>query len=483
MIYRRLSIDRRPVNHCLSIAAKSIIASRALSGRLNDGGWTPIGLTAGYRRGACRVVYYTVFILVFVAVMIVTVRTGRGVKSGADFALGGRSATAADVAWIIIGTLVGGAATVGTVQMAYRYGLAAWHFTLGSGLACLVLALFFSKALRESESVTVAQFLGQRFGARFQTYSSLIASSGMLMQIVAQFLAAAALIGSVFDLPPAAAIALSALVVLGMIVSGGIAGAGLVGKLKCFLLYLIMLLAAGTALDRAGGWTALMAAARSQSADLSLFAYGTWPAMVDLASMVIGVLSTQIYLQAVFAAQSVRSARRGALLSAALIPPLGLLGIMVGLHLRGQAPELAADSAQALPFFINQSFHPALAALFLAGLLVIVLGTGAGLALGVSTNLHNDLLARMPWVLRRWGDAVLMRTCCLLIVFLAAVLAWLSLDTAILRWSYVAMGLRGTAVFAGLCLVVFFRNASWIRVLKPVLYALPVMYLLFLAVR
>ena len=94
------------------------------------------------------------------------------------------SGETADVAWIIIGTLVGGAATVGTVQMAYRYGLAAWHFTLGSGLACLVLALFFSKALRQSESITVSEFLGQRFGSRFQTYSSLIASSGILMQIV-----------------------------------------------------------------------------------------------------------------------------------------------------------------------------------------------------------------------------------------------------------------------------------------------------------
>ena len=209
-------------------------------------------------------IYHLVFILVFAAIMIATLRTGRGIQSGADFALANRSASAADVAWIIIGTLVGGAATVGTVQMAYRYGLAAWHFTLGSGLACLVLALFFTKALRQSDSVTVSQFLGQRFGPRFQTYSSLIASGGMLMQIVAQFLAASALIGTVFPCPPLLAIAAAALLTLGMIVTGGIVGAGLVGKIKCFLLYLIMLLCAGMALDGAGGWQALLSAARSQ---------------------------------------------------------------------------------------------------------------------------------------------------------------------------------------------------------------------------
>ena len=100
-------------------------------------------------------IYYTIFLAVLAVVLIVSLRAGRGVKTDTDFALSGRQASAADVAWVIIGTLVGGAATVGTVQMAYLYGFAAWHFTLGSGLACLILGLFFSRALRESASITV----------------------------------------------------------------------------------------------------------------------------------------------------------------------------------------------------------------------------------------------------------------------------------------------------------------------------------------
>ena len=102
--------------------------------------------------------------------------------------------------------------------------------------------------------------------------------------------------------------------------------------------------------------------------------------------------------------------------------------------------------------------------------------------LGVTTNLHNDLLARITWM-RRQSSMVLMRTCCFLIILLAAVVAWLSLHTAILQWSYVAMGLRGTAVFAGLCLVVFFPKAPWLSAMKPALFALPVLYLLFIAAR
>lgn len=52
--------------------------------------------------------YYAVFTAVFAAVLGYTMRSGRGVTTGTAFALSGRNATAADVAWVIIGTLVGG---------------------------------------------------------------------------------------------------------------------------------------------------------------------------------------------------------------------------------------------------------------------------------------------------------------------------------------------------------------------------------------
>ena len=37
----------------------------------------------------------------------------------------------------IIGTLVGGSSTIATAQLAYTFGMSAWWFTLGAGIACL----------------------------------------------------------------------------------------------------------------------------------------------------------------------------------------------------------------------------------------------------------------------------------------------------------------------------------------------------------
>ena len=68
------------------------------------------------------------------------------------------------VAGAIMGTLVGGSSTVGTAQLAYMYGMSAWWFTLGSGIACLVLALIYAKPLHRSGNQTLMCFIKNEYG-------------------------------------------------------------------------------------------------------------------------------------------------------------------------------------------------------------------------------------------------------------------------------------------------------------------------------
>lgn len=100
--------------------------------------------------------YISAFALLalFVGTGIVIGSRGAGKK---DYSLGGRKAGAAGVTGILLGALVGGASTVGTVQMAYTYGMTAWWFTLGGGIGCLLLGLRFAVPLRSSEITTIAE--------------------------------------------------------------------------------------------------------------------------------------------------------------------------------------------------------------------------------------------------------------------------------------------------------------------------------------
>lgn len=422
--------------------------------------------------------YLTIFALSFLAITVLSLYRFRRIKTGEDFSLASRSLQAPGVSWVIIGTLVGGASTIGTVQMAYDSGLSAWIFTLGSGIACFLLGLFFSKPLRERGTVTVSEFLGLEFGKPFQVFSSTFTSLGMFVHIVGQFLASMAILQSIFNFSVWAAVITTFFLLAVFVVFGGVSGAGLIGKFKFFMLYGMLLVSAGLAIKLAGGATALAARLPADEKLFCLFSYGTRKGIIDLGSMIVGVISTQIYLQAIFSAKDVRAARNGAYLSAVVIPPVGVLGIVIGLYLRVHHPELAGNSARALPFFLNTYFPPALAAFFSAGLLLVVLGTGAGLVLGVTTNLAVDFFGPALSRMSPGRHLSRLRIISLVVLGLSMALVLTGLDSAILQWSYLSMGLRGSAIFFGLCLAVFMRRWTRLRALRAPLYLLPPLYIL-----
>ncbi len=421
--------------------------------------------------------YQITFAVTFVIISVLACSRASRVTSAADFSLANRSLPFTGVSWIIIGTLVGGVSTVGTVQMAYTHGISACIFTFGSGISCFLLGCFFAKALRQEGVVTVSGYLGNYFGRRFQYYSSGFNSAGMFIHVVGQFLASIAILQSVFHFGDFSSVFLTTLLIGIFVVSGGISGAGLIGRIKFFMLYVIMLTAAWLALKKGGGMSEILSRLPADSGMLDFSVYGLQPAVVDMFSMLVGVLSTQIYLQAIFAARDVREARNGAFLSALVIPPIGVFGIVTGLYLRAYHPEIGADSAQALPYFLQHSFPAPIAAFFSAGILLIVLGTAAGLLLGVTTNLYHDFPLRNAPFLQKFEPVRLLRITTFVVLLCASLLVLTGLDSTILSWSYMSMGLRGSAVFAGLVILVFLKRWHRFKVILPLLYLLPLIYI------
>ena len=424
------------------------------------------------------ILYQLTFFITFASISVLAIRQSTRAKSAGGFAVADRSLTRTGVSWIIIGTLIGGVSTIGTVQTAFTHGISACIFTFGSSISCFLLGCFFARALREEEVITVSEYLGKFFGQRFRYYSSAINSVGMFIHVVGQFLASIAILKAVYAFGDIFSVLLTMFLIGIFIISGGIAGAGLIGRIKFFMLYFIMIISAGVALYKGGGLQQIVAQLPKDIDMLGFAQYGIKTASVDMFSMVVGVISTQIYLQAIFSAKDVREARNGAFLSAAVIPPIGVLGIIVGLYLRANHPEVAANPAQALPYFLHQSFPPIAAAFFSAGILLIVLGTGAGLVLGVTTNIYNDFFNINSSLFQKVSPILLVRLIVFAVLGLASLLVFTGLDSTILKWSYMSMGLRGSAVFAGLFILVFFKKYSSSRFILILLYALPVTYIL-----
>lgn len=148
----------------------------------------------------------------------------------------------------------------------------------------------------------------------------------------------------------------------------------------------------------------------------------------------------------------------GALLSAFLIPPIGAGGILVGLYMRASCPGIVAKTA--LTAFVTEHMPAALSGVVLGTLFIAVVGTGAGLALGISFIINEDIVCRLTH--RFDGPAkqrLLGKLWMTLVLILAGVLSSGPLGDAILGFAFMSMGLRAAALFAPLCAALFFPGA------------------------
>ena len=393
--------------------------------------------------------FYVAALLILAAFVAAGTFIGRA-STPRDYSLGGRKSSAAGVTGILLGALVGGASTVGTVQMAYSYGLTALWFTLGGGIGCLLLGLRFAVPLRNSGITTVADYLAGSYGgpgfcgSAISCTATISSSLGTFISICAQFLSCIAMLRGIFPISPWCASLLAALSILGFIAAGGLKSFSKLGEAKILLLYGALLACAGAAAAR-GGTPAALASSLSFQPWFNLFGRGGWPELGYLASMVVGVFTTQIYIQSLAAAKDAAAARAGAFASALLMPPMGLLGAWIGLSVRARGVVMAPDKV--LSWFIMDSFPPFLGGLIWGGILITVIGCAAGLVLGIATNIQKNLIPRGLAQKLEGRETLTGRLLVFVIVAASAVLGVGGSGSMILEWSFLSMGLRGSGTF------------------------------------
>lgn len=391
------------------------------------------------------------------------------------------------VAGVIMGTLVGGSSTIGTAQLAYQFGMSAWWYTLGAGISCLILALVYAKPLRRTGCSTLVGMIRREYGPKVGMAVSILSSVGTFINVIPQVISATAVLAVVFPgLGMVPAVWISVVFMILYVIFGGTKGAGIVGIVKMILIYITMIAGAGMVLRMVGGVSAFAAVTRSIPDPngvrfTSLFARGMGTDIGACLSVLLGVVTTQTYAQGVLSGRTDRDGVGGALISAFLIPPIGIGGILIGLYMRANASLYAGLTAKtALTAFITTHMPPLLAGIILGVLFITVVGTGAGIALGISTVLTNDILGQLVSRFRQpKAKAVLSKVMIAAVLSVAGLLACGSLGDIILQFTFMSMGLRGAVVFLPL------SCALWLPGRVPTRYALvsviagPLVVLLF----
>ena len=362
------------------------------------------------------------------------------------------------VAGVITGTLVGGASTIGTAQLAFQFGMSAWWYTLGAGVACLILGLVYARPLRRAGCPTLVGIIRKEYGPKVGMAVSVLSSVGTFINVIAQLVSATAVIAVVFPhMPLTTSVFVSMIFMVLYVIFGGTKGAGIVGIMKMILIYLAMIAASIMVLQMTGGLSGFFGEVRAMedpvcSNFFSLFARGVGTDAGACLSAILGVLTTQTYAQAVLSGRTDKDGVQGGLISAFLVPPIGLGGILVGLHVRANTALYSGVIAKtALTTFITTHMPPLMAGIILGVLFITVVGTGAGITLGISTMLTNDILAQLVSRFNQpKAKAVLSKVMIVVVLALAALLSCGSLGDTILRFTFMSMGLRASVVFVPL---------------------------------
>ena len=367
------------------------------------------------------------------------------------------------VSGVILGSYLGGSGTIGTSQLAYVYGNSAWCFHLGGILGFLFLYFVYGKAIRNTGKPTVVGIIGEEYGSRTWLIASVLNGLGNFVAILAQLIAGTSVIAVVApSIPLAWSFVLVAGLMLIYVVFGGTKGAGMVGLLKLFLVLFSLIMCGAVALWLAGGVPQFLSAVSELGSArgmdyFSFFNRGFSKDGGAIFSVMIGVATSQIYAQAIINARADRDAMRGVLLSAATLPIVGACAIAVGLYMRVHFPDISARAALTEFVLIHLPALPA--GIVLGTLLITVVGSGAGIALGVSTIFNYDIANRLfPSFARDGRDELRVR---LFIVFFLCVGVWLCLaskDDMILNYSVMSMGLRASVTLVPLSFALWFRG-------------------------
>lgn len=396
-------------------------------------------------------------LLAIFPVLAVSVWSGRRSMGATGFSLGGRKAGAGMVAGIISGSSIGGGATIGTAQMAYQYGIVAWCFTLGVGLGLILLGRFFARPLRESGLETVPQYLVQCYGSAAGPIVSLLSCLGIFFACCSSVLPGIGMTAAIFRTSPTTAGLILLVLPLLYIIIGGQKGAGVSGIIKAALLWSALLLAS---LYAAHGLFLAPAPAAPLPAHAWSFveSRGYLYPLSAIAATAMGMMTAQMYIQALYSARDARAAERGAYLGAAIAIPVGLMATLIGLYARAHHPELADTPLLALPCFLLQDLPAWLGGLTLGTVILTLISSAAAQALAIGTMLSRDLGGELLHL--RSEKAILTLNRLGILLALGGVTAYClaHLSASVLTWNYLSMSLRGGGILLPLLLAVLTRG-------------------------
>lgn len=317
----------------------------------------------------------------------------RRARNQEEFLVAGRNLGPACYLGTMAATVLGGAATVGTVRLGYVHGLSGFWLCAMLGGGILVLNLFLAKPLLKLRIYTVTQVLERRYTPLARQASAAIMFVYALMLSVVSVLAMGTVIQVLFELPFWSAILLGGSVVVIYSSIGGMWSLTLTDIVQFVIKTAgLMFVLLPICLTRIGGWDALVAKLPASAFALTTLGYDT--IFTYFLIYFFGILIGQDIWQRVFTARSEGVARVAGSLAGVYCVIYGLVGALIGMCARVLLPDLA-DANNAFAAIVRSALPDGIRGLVIAAALAAMMSTASAGLLAASTTLTEDLLPQL----------------------------------------------------------------------------------------
>lgn len=316
----------------------------------------------------------------------------RRTKTAEDWAMGGRQLPSYVIVFTQFATLVGGGVLVGHVGIGFNYGIAPLTYGVCGAAGCFIMAIIASW-LRENEFTTIPDILDKVYGKNkfLQIVGALMAMVVPFGWIASQATAFANLYTEITGIDVRVLTVLLVIICVLFTIPAGFNSVAWSDFVFGVMMLGLCILTGWMALDMGGGWSNVVANHPDPevlSFPEGLFSAGFTTTALWFIAATPGMMTNQMTLQRVCAANSAKNARRTLIIGGILIAGIELWVVVVGNVVRVLNPEVGGEMASG--WFLTQIPTWALA-LFSGFIATTIISTADSALQSVSVNLTQDI--------------------------------------------------------------------------------------------
>ena len=286
--------------------------------------------------------------------------------------------------------MLGGASTIGTTALGYRFGISGMWLVSMLGLGLALVGFFLIKKIRKSNILTVAQLLTNRYGRKAGVLGAVVSSLYTMLVCATQIIAMGTILQGLAGWNPVVSMLVVGCIVIAYTILGGMWAITITDFIQFILIVIgICFIMLPFSVNAAGGFENMVNTLPSSYFDITSIGWSTIIQYFFL--YCLGALVGQDIWQRYLTAKSVKVARRSGLGAGIFILFYAVACALIGMAAQVFMP--GAENAQLVFADMAQGILPTgLLGVVLVSVLAVLMSTASGTLLASSSLLANDVI-------------------------------------------------------------------------------------------